>query len=51
MSLPEDDPDTFSNFLSWMYTVNISLDDKSRWIDLCKLWVMADKYQVSIPNI
>lgn len=46
MDLPEDDPDTFANFLSWMYTTYVSLDDQSNWTDLCKLWVMADKYQV-----
>ncbi|KAF2278662.1 uncharacterized protein EI97DRAFT_456118 [Westerdykella ornata] len=47
IALPEDDPDSFSDLLSYVYTKRISVDEKATtWMDLCKLWVMADKYQI-----
>ncbi|KAF2181939.1 hypothetical protein K469DRAFT_752393 [Zopfia rhizophila CBS 207.26] len=45
--LPDDDPDTFTEFLSWMYNRRIFADNtKPGWLELSRLWVMADKYQV-----
>jgi hypothetical protein len=45
--LPDDDPDTFMEFLNWAYRGQI-LDDKfsPKWIELCRLWVLADKLGV-----
>ncbi|KAF2865506.1 hypothetical protein BDV95DRAFT_586540 [Massariosphaeria phaeospora] len=48
ITLKDADPQTFSQLLSWMYTGKISLrTEKNRRLELCRLWIMADKYQVS----
>lgn len=53
--LPDDCPDAFADLLSWVYSGNVSLEARlppspdgppPTWFDLCKLWILADKYEV-----
>ena len=45
--LPDDDPDIFMEFLNWAYRRQIFEDKLSpKWIELCQLWVLADKLGV-----
>jgi hypothetical protein len=53
--LPDDNPDTFAEFLCWAYRGVIFQSQPSSsslftssplWIDLCRLWVLADKFEV-----
>ncbi len=49
--LPEDDPDTFEEFIQWLYTQNYELDKEPEegidWMSKSAvLYVLADKYDV-----
>lgn len=42
--LPDDDPDTFAEFLQWAYRGKIFEDAAPvTWLQLCELWVLAGK--------
>ncbi|OCL14234.1 hypothetical protein AOQ84DRAFT_222179 [Glonium stellatum] len=44
LPLPDVDPDIFTEFLNWAYRGQIFEGMLSpKWIDLCRLWVLADK--------
>src|SRR5436190_9727736 len=46
--LPDDDPDAFTEFLNWAYRGTIFQSRPSpSWIDLCRLWVLAGKFEIS----
>ncbi|OCK78890.1 hypothetical protein K432DRAFT_331197 [Lepidopterella palustris CBS 459.81] len=48
--LPEDDPDTFAEFLSWLYCEKIfQTKDNPGWMEISRLWVLADK--LGIPTL
>lgn len=45
--LPDDDPDTFTEFLNWVYYGTIFQNQlHPPWIELFRLWVLADKFEV-----
>jgi hypothetical protein len=46
--LPDDDPDTFTEFLNWVYRGTIFQNQlHPPLIELFRLWVLADKFEVS----
>jgi hypothetical protein len=46
-SLPDDDPNTFTEFVRWVYQGTIFQDQAfPSWIQLCRLWVLARKLEV-----
>ena len=46
-SLPDDDPNTFAEFVGWVYRETIFQDQAfPSWIQLCRLWVLAYKFEV-----
>lgn len=47
--LPDTNPEDFDQFLSWLYTDHIDLrGTNGDWLSLCRVWVMAEKYQVQM---
>ncbi|ORY09972.1 BTB/POZ protein [Clohesyomyces aquaticus] len=47
IALPDEDPDAFTLFLRFAYTGSpLHDDEKTTTLNLSRLWVMADKYQV-----
>ena len=47
ISFPDTDPNTFTDFLAWLYRGNLFQDqDFPTWIQLCRLWVLASKLEV-----
>lgn len=53
MKLPEDDPDIFELLVRWLYTKELAVpvtdtkeDCNEHYLQLCKLYVSADKYRI-----
>jgi hypothetical protein len=44
--LDDVDADTFSRFLSWLYADSFIVPKDDEWIGLCKLWILAERFQV-----
>jgi hypothetical protein len=40
------DVDTFFYFLSWLYTNSIPLLKTAEWLGLCRLWLLAERFEV-----
>src|SRR4051812_18708965 len=46
MELPEDEPEAFHEFLSWLYRKEIFVGkDDPQWLQIFKVWVLGDKLQ------
>ncbi|KAJ9648141.1 hypothetical protein H2199_001919 [Coniosporium tulheliwenetii] len=49
ISLPEDDPEIFSEFVSYIYCDRIFNDADVDWLEYSKLWILADK--LGVPGL
>jgi hypothetical protein len=46
ISFPDVDADTFYAFLSWLYSDCFTLPKDDEWMNLCKLWLLAERFKV-----
>ncbi|KAE8373950.1 hypothetical protein BDV26DRAFT_296431 [Aspergillus bertholletiae] len=46
LCLRGEDPDTFAEFVNWMYWDTVFKDQHPRVLALFKLWVLADKLEI-----
>jgi hypothetical protein len=49
-SLPDVDADVFCRFLSWLYANCFTLSEDDEWMSLCKLWLLAQRFEVRYPT-
>ncbi|KAH7070944.1 hypothetical protein FB567DRAFT_212017 [Paraphoma chrysanthemicola] len=45
------DVDTFCRFLSWLYADCFIVPTDDEWMGSCKLWLLAERFQVSSRNL
>jgi len=46
IKLDDVDSNTFCFFLSWLYANSFSVPKEDDWMDLCKLWLLAERLEV-----
>jgi hypothetical protein len=46
IALYDIDAEIFCSFLSWLYANKCTVPEEDDWMGLCKLWLMAERFQV-----
>ena len=46
IKLNDVDSNTFCYFLSWLYANCFTVSKEDEWMDMCKLWLLAERLEV-----